>query len=212
MKYLIDHRYKTIHSIKVTIASILAICERGRSKDLNSKLDLLLKYLPELKTMMAPPFGEKMIGFLKKLNSDIDEFILLPDDFDKKGGKILQAIKQILPEIDPFTFTEDETPNIRRSQIVELTQNLQIYLQRNILGLQGKATSLIDEKGAIKEIADEMVLISQDAFTEEEKAGINELLSCHLLYHFETNLSHAQMLLKQAILLESSLREDKKIK
>ena len=74
MKYLIDHRYKTIHSIKVTIASILAICERGRSKDLNSKLDLLLKYLPELKTMMAPPFGEKMIGFLKKLNSDIDEF------------------------------------------------------------------------------------------------------------------------------------------
>ncbi len=212
MKYLIDHRYKTIHSIKVTISSILAICERGRSKDLNSKLDLLLKYLPELQTMMAPPFGEKMIGFLKKLSSDIDEFILLPDDFDKRGSKILQAIKQILPEIDPFSFTEDETPNIRRSQIVELTQNLQIYLQRNILGLQGKATSLIDEKGAIKEIADEISLISQDAFSEEEKKEINELLSSHLIYQSETNLSHAQMLLKQAIFLESAFKTEKRNK
>ncbi len=212
MKYLIDHRYKVIHSIKVTISSILAICERGRSKDLNTKLDLLTKLLPEIKTMMAPPFGEKMNGFLKKLYSDIDEFLLLPEDLDKRGSKIVQAIKPILHDMDPFHFTEDETPNIRRSQIVELAQNLQIYLQRNILDLQGKATSLIDEKATIKEIVGELILISLDPFEESEKKSLEELFALHLVYQSETSLSHAQLLLNQAILVETTFKTTKKKK
>lgn len=212
MKYLIDHRYKTIHSIKVTISSILAICERGRSKDLQAKLDLLLKLLPELKSMMSPPFGEKMNGYLKKLHSDIDEFLLLPDDLEKRGNKINSSIKSILTEIDPFHFTEDETPNIRRSQIVELSQNLQIYLQRNILNLQGKATSLIDEKETIKEIVSELVLISLDPFEESEKKAMEELFALHLVYQSETILSHAQLLLNQAIIVETTFKSSKKTK
>jgi len=212
MKYLIDHRYKTIHSIKVTISSILAICERGRSKDLHAKLDLLLKLLPELKSMMSPPFGEKMNGYLKKLHSDIDEFLLLPDDLEKRGNKINSSIKSILTEIDPFHFTEDETPNIRRSQIVELSQNLQIYLQRNILNLQGKATSLIDEKETIKEIVSELVLISLDPFDEIEKKAMEELFALHLVYQSETILSHTQLLLNQAIIVETTFKGSKKTK
>lgn len=212
MKYIINHRYKTIHSLKVTISSILSICERGRSKDLNSKLDLLTKLLPELKTMMAPPFGEKMNGYLKKLHSDIDEFLLLPDDLEKRGNKIIQAIKSLLQEIDPFHFTEDETPNIRRSEIVELTQNLQIYLQRNILDLQGKATSLIDEKATINEIINELILISLESFDEKEKKTIEELFAIHLVYQSETNLHHAQLLLNQAIQVETAFKTRKKNK
>ncbi len=212
MKYIINHRYKIIHSLKVTIGSILSICERGRSKDLNSKLDLLTKLLPELKTMMAPPFGEKMNGYLKKLHSDIDEFLLLPDDLEKRGNKIIQAIKSLLQEIDPFHFTEDETPNIRRSEIVELTQNLQIYLQRNILDLQGKATSLIDEKATIKEIINELILISLESFDEKEKQTIEELFAIHLVYQSETNLLHAGLLLKQAIQVETAFKTRKKNK
>ena len=212
MKYLIDHRYKIIHSLKVTISSILSICERGRSKDLNSKLDLLTKLLPELKAMIAPPFEEKMKGFLKKLYMDIDEFLLLPDDLEKRGNKIIQSIKPLLHEIDPFHFTEDETPNIRRSEIVELTQNLQIYLQRNILDLQGKATSLIDEKATIKEILGELVLISLESFDEKEKKTMEELFTIHLIYHSETTLSHAQLLLNQAILVEDTFKSRKKRK
>ncbi len=210
MKYIIDYRYKTIHSLKVTISSILSICERGRSKDLNSKLDFLTKLLPELKTITAPPFTEKMNGYLKKLHSDIEEFLLLPEDLEKRGNKIIQSIKPLLHEIDPFHFTEDETPNIRRSEIVELTQNLQIYLQRNILDLQGKATSLIDEKATIKEILSEMVLISLESFEEKEKKTIEELFAIHLIYNSETTLSHAQLLLTQAILVESTFKNRKK--
>ena len=212
MKYLIDHRYKVIHSIKVTISSILAICERGRSKDLNTKLDLLTKLLPEIKTMMAPPFGEKMNGFLKKLYNDIDEFLLLPEDLDKRGNKIIQAIKPILHDIDPFHFTEDETPNIRRSQIVELAQNLQIYLQRNILDFQGKATSLIDEKQAIKDSVSELILISLDPFEDAEKKTLEELFALHLIYQSEPTLSHAQIVLNQAILVETVFKTTKKNK
>jgi hypothetical protein len=153
-----------------------------------------------------------MNGYLKKLHTDIDEFLLLPDDLDKRGNKINASIKSILNEIDPFHFTEDETPNIRRSQIVELSQNLQIYLQRNILNLQGKATSLIDEKETIKEIVSELVLISLDPFDETEKKAIEELFALHLVYQSETILSHAQFLLNQAIIVETTFKGTKKTK
>ncbi len=212
MKYIINHRYKIIHSIKVVISSILSICERGRSKDLSSKLDLLMKLTPELKVMMAPPFGEKMNGHLKKLHSDVEELLLLPDDFEKKGNKIIQAIKPLLQEIDPFHFSEDETPNIRRSQIVELLQNLQIYLQRTILNLQGRATSLFDEKQVIGEMISELDLISLEPFEEKEKQVMEELFSLYLIYNEEPTLSHAQMLLSQAIYAETAFKAEKKNK
>jgi hypothetical protein len=212
MKYLIDHRYKVLHSIKVTVSSILSICHRGRSKDLNAKLDLLIKLVPDLKAMIAPPFREKMVASLKKLYSDLEDFLLLPDDFEKRGNKLLQAIKPLLHEIDPFHFSEDETPNIRRSQIVELSQNLQIYLQRNILDLQGKATSLFDEKEVIKEIISELVLISLEPFEESEKKAMEELFAMHLIYQSETILSHAQMLLSKAVYVESAFKGEKKNK
>lgn len=153
-----------------------------------------------------------MNGYLKKLHTDIDEFLLLPDDLDKRGQKINQAIKSILNELDPFHFTEDEVPNIRRSQIVELAQNLQIYLQRNILDLQGKATSLIDEKETIKEIVGELVLISLDPFDDKEKGSLEELFALHLVYQSETILSHAKLLLAQAIQVETIFKNDKKTK
>jgi hypothetical protein len=212
MKYIINHRYKVLHSIKVTVSSILSICERGRSKDLSVKLDSLMKLVPEIKIMMAPPFGEKMNGHLKKLHSDVEEFLLLPDDFEKRGNKIIQAIKPLLQEIDPFHFAEDETPNIRRSQIVELAQNLQIYLQRTILNLQGRATSLFDEKHVIGEMIGELDLISLEPFDEKEKQTVEELFSLYLVYNAEPILSHAQMLLTQAIYVESAFKSEKKNK
>ena len=138
--------------------------------------------------------------------------MLLPEDLDKRGNKIIQAIKPILHDIDPFHFTEDETPNIRRSQIVELAQNLQIYLQRNILDFQGNATSLIDEKQAIKEIVSELILISLDPFEDAEKKTLEELFALHLIYQSEPTLSHAQIVLNQAILVETVFKTTKKNK
>lgn len=203
MKYLIDHRYKVIHSVKITVASILSICERGRSKELQTKLDFLAKFLPEIKTMMAPPFNEKTIGQLKKLHADTEDFLLLEGDLNKKGRKLIQSIKPILSTIDPFHFTDEETPNIRRSQIIELTQNLQARLQRHILDLKGKATSLSDEKTSIQELFDELILISLDPFTEKETSTLQELFTNHLIYQKEPTLPNAKLLLNQAILIES---------
>src|SRR3990167_9105461 len=189
MKYLIDYRYKVVHSIKVIISSILSICERGYSKDFDTKLDLLNKLISDLSPMMAPPFNDKMIGQLKKLQSDLEEFILLPNDLEKRGQKLVQATKSLLSSIDPFHFSDEETPNIRRSQIVEIAQNLQIYLQRHILALQGKATSLVDEKMIVLELLTELSLISLDPFSGPEKKSIEELFSSRLSYETETSLA-----------------------
>ena len=209
MKYLIDYRYKVVHSVKVTVASILTICDKGQSKDFSVKFDLLTKLMPELKPMMAPPFNDKMITHIKKLHTDLEEFILFPEDLDKRGNKILQSTKSLLSSIDPFHFSDEETPNIRRSQIVELTQNLQIYLQRNILSLQGKATSLIDEKAIIQELLTEISLISLDPFDDKEKKTIEELLASRLIFEREPSLAHAQALLHQATLVETQFKKTK---
>ncbi|MBM3192327.1 MAG: hypothetical protein FJZ63_06740 [Chlamydiae bacterium] len=209
MKYLIDYRYKVVHSIKVTVSSILSICEKGHSKEFGTKFDLLNKLIPDLSPMMTPPFNEKMIDQLKKLQAELEEFILLPDDLEKRGHKLVQATKSLLSFIDPFHFSAEETPHVRRSQIVEITQNLQIYLQRQILALQGKATSLIDEKSIIQEFLTELFLISIDPFSETEKKAIEDLFSSRIAYEIETSLAHTQQLLNQAILVESTFKTQK---
>jgi hypothetical protein len=175
MKYIIDFRFKAIHSITVYVKEVLDCCKRGRSQTLTPLLEKLQLVYTELSTMKSAPFEKKQIKQVEKTETLLGEFLHLPENLEQIGESLLSHTKELLNAIDPFTFSYDESLGIRRSQIVEFTKELQVYIKSTLLRFEGLASSLVEEKTIIEEIMQDIERISQKQFKSEEK-GVLQIL------------------------------------
>lgn len=203
MKYLLDDRYKKIHSVIVTVNSISHVCRRGQSKELFPYLTQLQSHLEGLDVLKSIPFHQDQIQMVSSIEDSIRLFLHLPENLLEEGEHLVEQCKKLLETIDPFTFSFDDSVGIRRSQVVEFTKELQMYLKANLLQLQGLASSLVDEKSAIEDIMFDLKRISQEKFKQKEKKMLEILEEAFKEYEKDGSLEVVQSFYMAAIELES---------
>lgn len=209
MKYIIDSRYKKLHKICVQTNAILAICKRGRSLDFPIALRALEEELFDLEPLKSPPFTREQIAQVDSIEEDAKELLLLPENLEELGEKLLEKAELLLIEIDPFTFSLDDSLGVRKAQIVEYTKELQIYLQAHILHLEGKATSIIDEKLIVEDITSDIKRIEKKQMKTPERQIVDQILKSNEAYQNKPNQENARNYLQVAIDAEFFFRGNK---
>jgi len=208
MKYIIDHRFKTIHSIIVSTKEVLHSCKRGRSEMLTPLLEKLHLVYTELSTMKSAPFEKGEIQKVEKIETLLGDFLHLPENLESVGETLLSHTKELLNAIDPFTFSYDESIGIRRSRIVEFTKELQIYLKNTLLRLEGAASSLTEEKTIIEEIMTDIHRISQKQFKSQEKGLLQILFACFDSYVKDPSYENTSFFFDAAVAVEHLFKGD----
>ncbi len=206
MKYLIDARYKKLHKICIQTNAILAICKRGRSLDFPIALRALEEEIHDLEILKSPPFTKEQIKQIDRIEDDAKDLLLLPENLDEIGEKLLEKAEQLLIEIDPFTLSLEDSIGVRKAQMVEYTKELQIYLQAHILHLEGKATSIIDEKLIVEDITSDIRRIEKKEMKTLERNIVDKILKSNEVYQKKPTKETARDYLKIAIDAEHLFR------
>lgn len=202
MKYLIDHRYKTLNSLMFHVHSLVNICKRGQSEQLQPSIELLQKKLPELEAMSSPPFNKEEIEKLGKLKAKVEMLLNLPEDLETVAKEIDGEGKALLQKIDPFTFSLEDTLGVRKSRIVEFLRELQLFLNTNLLDLEGKAKALIDAKQIIKEVLADISRVKKEQFSERQIKGLQEVTGAAEAYIANTNIETTNAFLSKTLEVE----------
>lgn len=209
MKYIIDARYKKVHKLCVHINAILSICKRGRSLDFGISLKNLQNELQDLEALKSPPFTKEQIAHVEEIEEKANELLLLPDDMEEIGEKLLEKSERLLIDIDPFTYSLDDSLGVRKAQMVEYTKELQIYLQAHILHLEGKQTSIIDEKLIVEDITADIRRIDSKEMKTDERKIVDKILKSNKTYQKKTTLDNARNYLQIALDAEHLFRGNK---
>ena len=209
MKYIIDHRYKKLNAICVHTNTILSICKRGRSNDLATYIKALQDELNDLEPLKSTPFSEKQIQCIEQIEEKSRLFLLLPEDLEKAGLDLLSETEGLMIDIDPFAYSLEDSIGIRKSQLVELAKELQVYIHAHILSLEGKASSIIDEKLIIQDISSDISRINKKALKKVEKVMIDKLLKQNDEYQKEPSLKTTRPFSDLALAAEHVFSEKK---
>jgi Ribonuclease G/E len=202
MKYIIDFRFKAIHSIIVSTKEVLLTCKRGRSETLPPLLEKLQEVYTELSNMKSAPFEKEQIKQVEKIETLLGDFLHLPENLESVGETLLSHTKELLGAIDPFTFSYDESSGIRRSRIVEFAKELQVYLKSTLLRLEGLASSLVEEKAIVEEVMQDIRRISQKGFKSEEKGLLQILFAAFDTYAKQPTHENVSFFFDAAVSLE----------
>ena len=189
MKYLIDHRYKKLNAICIHALSILSTYKRGRSQDFSAYLQALHEELQEIEPIKSTPMTTEQIGLVESIEMAAQKFLLLPENFEEAGFELIEKSQLLMSEIDPFTLTLEDSVGVRKSRLVELSLEIQTYIEAHILHLEGKASSIIDEKLIIQDSVSDIKRIETGELKKEEIEMIDKLIDQNLLYQKESNLS-----------------------
>lgn len=206
MKYIIEHRYKTIHGLYTALTHVISAYDMGRTSDFTRSFGTLLDIYPQLGWMMSPPSLDKEILILKKIEEELYLFLQLPDNFSEMGKDLISKCKELLYSLDPFTFSFDEPIGIRKSQIVEYARDLQIFIQTNLLSLEGEASSLIDEIGFITNIINDIKRMKSDDFERIEKEELQMLLEFGDAHIARPTIEKGNYFFDQALKVEKIFR------
>lgn len=206
MKYIIDFRYKTIHELYVALTHVITSYDMGRSEIFTASFTSLLDLYPMVGWMMSPPSLPKEIALLQKIEEELYRFLQLPENFLEIGKDLIAKCKELLYSLDPFTFSYDEPLGIRKSQIVEYARDLQVFLQTNLLSLEGKATSLIDEISHISNITNDIKRMKHDDFEHTEKDALQFLIELGDAHLLRPTVDKASLFLEQALKVEEVFR------
>ena len=207
MKYLIDHRFKKLHTICMHVASILSSYKRGRSFNLSPSLRALQEEIEDLDSFKSPPFTKEQVAQVEALEIHARHLLLLPDNLEEIGSQLLKQTEQLLIQIDPFTYTLEESADVRRSRIVELTTEIQLYIQNYLLELEGNATSIIDEKLIIQDIMNDIKRIETKELNEGEVDILQQLFVQNVLFQKCPTLEETSCFAKLAKDVEHLFRE-----
>ncbi len=206
MKYILDSRYKKLHALCVHTNTILNTCKRGRSVDFSISLRALQDELQDLEALKSPPFSKDQIEQTEEIEKIANDFLLLPENLEEVGQSLLEKSELLLVEIDPFTYSLEDSLGVRKSQVVELTKELQIYLQAHVLNLEGKASSIIDEKLIVEDITNDIRRIEKKQLKNEEKNILEKLFKSNATYQSNTSLDSARGYLQVALDAEHLFR------
>ncbi len=193
MKYLIDHRYKKLNAIRMHTLSILSTYKRGRSEEFSPQILALHEELQEIKPIKSAPLTPEEIAMAESLEKTAHEFLLLPQNLEEVGRELLEKTQLLMSKIDPFTYTLEESVGVRKSRLVELTQEIQTYIESYMIQLEGNATSIIDEKLIIQDIVSDIKRIEKNELNSKELEMIDKIIKLNIVYQKDPNLSTTQI-------------------
>lgn len=214
MRYLLDARYKTLHSLALTLRNLTLVCERGLSEKLYPTTTEIQETLPLLETYQSAPFEKEEIKTLKDLHKDLSLLVHLPQDVIPQSKETLAKLETLLSKLEPFSLEETEISEVideprislSKNPTLDLLHNLKIYLQVHILDLEGTAKSIINEMDHINNIIKELKDVPCEEFEGWAQENLIDFLLAAELFQKKDSIKTAEILLQRALDLEFSLQ------
>jgi hypothetical protein len=210
MRYLLDARYKTLHSLALSSQQLLTICERGLSDKLYTTTTQIQELLPFLETYQSPPFTKEESKLLSDLHTKLSHIIHLPEDVIAKIKEVEPTFNKLLNKMEAFEISDISTQQEDKNSILDLLHNLKIYLQVHILDLEGTAHSIVNEMKHIRDIIQELKDLPEDSLEGWAQENLVDLLLAIELFQQKDSISTSEILLQRVLDLEFSLQSDKK--
>ena len=206
MNYLIDARYKTLHSLAVHLGEVIAIYERGDSLKLYPTVKEIQTLLPLLETYQSPPFSKEESLSLEAIHKELSPLLHLPQDLLPRTQMVLHKLEEFLLKLEAFTLNLEAPESVEKSYLLDLLHNLKLYLQVHLLDLEGKAHSIIHEKEQIRLTLQELVELPQECFTPGGEKDLLNFLLAAKFFEEKDSLEATHLLLQRTLDLEFSLQ------
>lgn len=194
MKYLINHRFQTILSIKNQTEKLLATCHAGRSEELMPSIENLRASLLLLPPMKSEPFSKKQISTLEKLEKEADKLLSLPENFAKVAKNALEHCEKLLKEIEPFILEEGNIVEGEDPSIIYEMEQIKTSIEHILVNLEGKATAVANHLEEIKSRLASLNILSDSIEKDRYKKVVKEFIEIWDLYDDSWGMLEFQML------------------